>query len=214
MPDVSEKEFTLVVLEIILNIRRLGALQVQDIKIKKQEEWTTANNLSSGQISLFIGLSILASKIEDDTLVLIDEPETSLHPAWQRKYHELLMQISQHHQNCYFFIATHSPIIISEVDPQKHAIFNLSPENLLPSAHVHSEAPRSIEEVYASYFDILTPNSFLVKTVIIKAVQAYESRDDRKFRELKSELTSMLSEMDQDLRTLAQEVIKKEIKRG
>ncbi|MBY8186655.1 ATP-binding protein [Vibrio fluvialis] len=36
---------------------------------------------------LFLGI---ISSIDDDALILIDEPEISLHPSWQQKFVEIL----------------------------------------------------------------------------------------------------------------------------
>lgn len=47
----------------------------------------------------------------NEALVLIDEPETSLHPKWQKKYVQFLMDVFMG-LNIQFVIATHSPYIL------------------------------------------------------------------------------------------------------
>ena len=47
----------------------------------------------------------------DGALVLIDEPETSLHPKWQRKYVQFLTDVFDG-LDIQFIIATHSPYIL------------------------------------------------------------------------------------------------------
>ena len=49
---------------------------------------------------------------EDNSLVLIDEPEISLHIAWQEDYLELLMKICEMN-HLQAVVATHSPNIIN-----------------------------------------------------------------------------------------------------
>jgi predicted ATP-binding protein involved in virulence len=70
--------------------------------------------LSSGEqqeIILFFDLIFL---IKQEALVLIDEPETSLHIVWQRQFVNDLIKIRQASKNLSFIIATHSPQIIAK----------------------------------------------------------------------------------------------------
>ncbi|MBF0497509.1 MAG: ATP-binding protein [Deltaproteobacteria bacterium] len=55
----------------------------------------------------------LLFEVETDSLVMIDEPETSLHLAWQQKFLDDLIEITRLVGfDC--LIATHSPDIISD----------------------------------------------------------------------------------------------------
>jgi predicted ATP-binding protein involved in virulence len=69
------------------------------------------DRLSSGEQHELVLLYDLLFKVQEDTLVLIDEPEISLHIGWQRKFLSDLSQISQL-TSLRFIIATHSPQII------------------------------------------------------------------------------------------------------
>ncbi|WP_338847087.1 AAA family ATPase [Massilia sp. W12] len=51
-----------------------------------------------------------------EAVVLIDEIELHLHPAWQRK---VLRQLHQTFPHCQFIVSTHSPLVISELPPQQ-----------------------------------------------------------------------------------------------
>lgn len=46
--------------------------------------------LSSGELSVLLSILKINSEIEENSVVLIDEPEVSLHPAWQKKSFLLL----------------------------------------------------------------------------------------------------------------------------
>lgn len=71
---------------------------------------------SSGEQCILLSTLSIASAIKNNALILIDEPEISLHPEWQETYIELLMQIFNNHNGCHFIIATHSPQIISRLN--------------------------------------------------------------------------------------------------
>jgi predicted ATPase len=70
-------------------------------------------NLSSGQWNWLCTLGGLAAEVSDDSLVLIDEPENSLHPAWQRDYVPTLLRILEKFRGCHVLLATHSPLVAS-----------------------------------------------------------------------------------------------------
>jgi predicted ATP-binding protein involved in virulence len=71
--------------------------------------------LSSGEQNEVILLYELLFKAEPNSLVLIDEPETSMHVAWQYEFIHDLEKIAAI-KPFSFFIATHSPDIINDKD--------------------------------------------------------------------------------------------------
>ena len=50
---------------------------------------------------------------ENDTLIIIDEPELSLHVAWQVEFLKDYMTITENKNN-HLLIATHSPQLIND----------------------------------------------------------------------------------------------------
>ena len=61
-----------------------------------------------------------------DSIVLIDEPELSLHPSWQNKLIKIYQNIAQNYNN-QIIIATHSPNIIASTP--NDSLFVLNKEN-------------------------------------------------------------------------------------
>lgn len=70
-------------------------------------------SLSSGEQHEMVLLSELLFKVPYGTLVLIDEPELSLHVKWQREFLPELISIA-HQVGFVAIIATHSPFIVGE----------------------------------------------------------------------------------------------------
>ncbi|MFB2516022.1 AAA family ATPase [Lysinibacillus sp. OTC-L20] len=78
------------------------------------EDMFPLSTLSSGELSLLIRFLDLYESVQDGSLVLIDEPETHLHPKWIRDYVSKIFEIIGDKQ-CHIIIATHSPLIVSDV---------------------------------------------------------------------------------------------------
>lgn len=74
----------------------------------------TFKSLSSGHKIVLLTITRLVEKVEEKTLVLIDEPEAHLHPpllsAMTRAISELMVR-----RNGVAIVATHSPVILQEV---------------------------------------------------------------------------------------------------
>ncbi|EKZ9001013.1 AAA family ATPase [Vibrio fluvialis] len=74
----------------------------------------TFNRMSSGHAIVLLTISKLVEKVEEKTLVLLDEPEAHLHPpllsAFVRALSDLLYD-----RNGVAIVATHSPVILQEV---------------------------------------------------------------------------------------------------
>lgn len=86
----------------------------KDLWFDKENDRIPLSMLSSGELSMFLRVFDLYDYVEDNSLVLIDEPETHLHPKWIKGYIELLNKLLGN-KRCHVIIATHSPLIVSDV---------------------------------------------------------------------------------------------------
>lgn len=81
---------------------------------------------SSGEFNILrIFLSIIAH-VENESVVIIDEPEVSLHPNWQISFLSLLDIALAEFSGCHSLIATHSHFILSNLDGANSSILALS----------------------------------------------------------------------------------------
>lgn len=73
-----------------------------------------SRKMSSGHAVVFLTITHLVAKVQEKTLILLDEPESHLHPpllsAFIRALSDLLFD-----QNGIAIIATHSPVVLQEV---------------------------------------------------------------------------------------------------
>lgn len=86
----------------------------EDLKKLTEEALSLFSRLSSGHAIVLLTLTKLIETVEEKTLVLIDEPESHLHPpllsAFIRALSDLLIS-----RNGVAIIATHSPVVLQEV---------------------------------------------------------------------------------------------------
>ena len=98
------------------NFAEIGLEQLTETKGSKREEaaYSLISRMSSGHALVLLSITRLVETVEEKTLVLIDEPESHLHPpllsAFIRALSELLFD-----RNGVAIIATHSPVVLQEV---------------------------------------------------------------------------------------------------
>ncbi len=104
-------------------------------------------HLSHGERKQFLDFVFVyenLKSINDDTLILLDEPDMGIHPEWNRKYiNELLKLLSNFlEKNFHIIITSHSPFILSDL-PKENIIFLKDGEQLYPDidtfgANIHT----------------------------------------------------------------------------
>ncbi len=119
---------------------------------------------SSGEQCLFLLFLGIISSIEDNSLICIDEPEISLHPQWQERFVDILKDSFSGYQGCHFLIATHSPLIVSDISDSNCRVYDMVNRKLI-DALPHKE--RSADYQLATLFN--NPgnnNEYLISEVI------------------------------------------------
>ncbi len=103
--------------------------------VDKNGETFNLEQLSDGEKNLIALIGDIARRLSianpfskepllGDGIILIDEVDLHLHPAWQRL---IIPRLTKLFPNCQFFITTHSPLVISHVNPDN--IFLLQNED-------------------------------------------------------------------------------------
>ncbi len=110
----------------------------------------------SGEIAYVTTFAFIAAQITPRAIIAIDEPETSLHPTWQKGYVSMLLDLFSLFEPR-IFISTHSPIIISGAQTTEHAVTVL--EAAPSSIRLFQHQRLSLEEMYDRLFHIITPKN-------------------------------------------------------
>lgn len=131
--------------DIIRSALLLGLIVPNEVQVQRVREsrWISNHHLSSGQQTLLTTALILDAFTTDNCLICIDEPENSLHPAWQLDFMRFVDQLCRWSKGCHFLIATHSPQIISGLNSDNGCIVTLK----------HNNHRVSLREKYLSTFN-------------------------------------------------------------
>ncbi|EGC7113260.1 AAA family ATPase [Salmonella enterica] len=97
-------------------IRKLRLADEIRLIVNKDGKATAFADLSSGERSVFGTVARLFEFVGDKNLIVIDEPEVSLHPSWQIRYIPTLMKALNHLKSVHVVIATHSHFMVSDVE--------------------------------------------------------------------------------------------------
>jgi predicted ATP-binding protein involved in virulence len=103
-------------------------------------EKVTIDQLSDGEKQLYARVIALMMLEPRNSIILIDEPEIALHPAWQQKIMQIYSHIGENNQ---FIVATHSAQVISSV-PYKNLILLHKKNGQIQPVHL-SEPPSGID---------------------------------------------------------------------
>lgn len=106
-------------------LQRLDLLSYPEIVLQKQGRYFSAEDSSSGEYHMISTIISLLACISEDCLILIDEPEISLHPNWQMKYIGFLNRVFKKYTSSHFIICSHSHFLVSDLTPENSSIISL-----------------------------------------------------------------------------------------
>lgn len=176
-------------------LRRAGFLRIKGIEVTQSNGLVSdLKRASSGQLSMIVSLLSLASVITNASLVLIDEPELSLHPEWQSEYVDLLVKTFSRFQGCHFILATHSPMVISELP--EHAKVIALDRSEIPTTE--ETAGQSADFLLAELFGSPSPGNLYVRQRIVDALRLAGSGEanSQAFKDVLSDLQQLADELD------------------
>ncbi|EQB0888224.1 AAA family ATPase [Raoultella ornithinolytica] len=121
-PDVYFDE---VFYQKLLFLSRVQFVISNVIELRKGEQNISLGDLSSGESNVMITLFNINREIENNSLILIDEPEISLHPKWQETIIPALKDCFSLFSGCHFIIATHSPQVVASIPKENSSLIIL-----------------------------------------------------------------------------------------
>ena len=191
-------------LEYIYKLKQCDLINSTNVIFHKQGINITSDDMSSGEFAMLSTvLSISAAADDPHTLVLLDEPELSLHPNWQMTLIDNLDRALMN-QVCHIVIATHSHMVVSDLPMKRSAVTQLEKDdegNLKGTNISESTYGWSAEEVLLKVFKTATDRNRYFGERIGKLLEMMGnntiSRENVK-EELKElqEISAHLSEVD------------------
>jgi predicted ATPase len=92
---------------------------IYDVRVRvglgKARNALTFRELSEGEQQLLLVLGLMRFTREDESLFLLDEPDTHLNPLWSMRYREFLETIGGLGDNSQVLMATHDPLVVSSM---------------------------------------------------------------------------------------------------
>lgn len=135
-------------------LRRNKILKAVNLRLVKENEFFDLAAASSGELTLLSIYAFLAPRMTERIVILIDEPENSLHPRWQSEYCKRLFDLFYLYKPK-LFIASHSPIIVSGAEANKIPAKII----VLPHREVARNTTLSIDGLLMEAFGVLAPAS-------------------------------------------------------
>lgn len=174
-------------------LRKLNLITYEKIFVYKKSRNNSSGleielrSMSSGEIQILTSLLSLASVVKENSLVLIDEPEISLHPNWQMQYIDLLNKIFKPLSSCHFIIATHSHLLASDTAVDSSAILSLTRDTKLElsSELLDSTYGYSAENILYNVFGVATVRNIYFEGDINRILHLVTSKS-KKVSEIKS----------------------------
>lgn len=145
-------------------------VSVKDDGKKNEHNFHKMNVRSEGFkqfISLILSLSIETRETNaKNKLILIDEPESHLHPSGIRDLREELLEIGKDN---YLFVSTHSPFLVDRLHKERNIVIKKSNDALTEKKHIENHEDLRSDEVLDIAFglnvykDLLAPHRILVE---------------------------------------------------
>ena len=181
------------------------------MEVEKNGKRLIVNQLSGGELILIAMIGDLARRMAianpDSTkpllgsgIVLIDEIDLHLHPRWQRIIVHKLLAIFP---NCQFIISTHSPHVITHVQPESLFLLEQTDSGIVV---------RKPNESYGKNVDRVLEDLMGLETTRPDEVDSdlhsiFETIDAGKLEEARSQITDLMQKIGADPELVKAEVL-------
>jgi len=172
------------------------------MEVEKNDQRLTVNQLSDGEKCLMAMIGDLARRmsianplrtnpLEGEGIVLIDEIDLHLHPMWQRMVIPKLVEVFP---NCQFLISTHSPHVVTHVQPKNLFLLSMTTGGLVALRPSESYG-MTVERILEDLMGLETTRPDDVKNAIRKI---YEQIDSGELTEAKDSIGKLVKRIGQD----------------
>jgi predicted ATP-dependent endonuclease of OLD family len=100
---------------------------IQEVRVKVRKKnvdgHITFRELSEGEQQLLTVLGLMLFTKEQESLILLDEPDTHLNPLWKWQYMELLEKVVEKDESSQVIMTTHDPLVIGGLSREEIRIF-------------------------------------------------------------------------------------------
>lgn len=158
------------------------------------------SGLSSGEKQLFLRALSLKFLEVNNSIILIDEPEISLHPEWQQKIIKVYENIGENNQ---LIIATHSPHIVGDIKAEQLRIMKKDENgvSIVDSEKVNETYGHTIENILRTTMQLENIRNDDISSRLKKVLDLLEKDlfDTDEYKENFNYLRKYLGDLDKDI---------------
>ncbi|WP_276508242.1 AAA family ATPase [Yersinia kristensenii] len=162
--------------KILRKCKLVSSIKISLIRIN---DYIPTSQVSSGEASYLSTLAFILSNLDERDIIVVDEPENSLHPRWQKKYTSNIFDILEY-LNAKLVLATHSPMIVIGAVEESNSL-NLMKAKNNEITYVNSNET-NIDEVMVDVFGVLTSRSrffsYKINEILTNFNEKYLSFED------------------------------------
>lgn len=142
---------------------------LHDVKIRVGKRFVDGelamSELSEGEKQLLTVLGLLKFTKDDESLILLDEPDTHLNPLWKWKYLDYLDKVVKRHSTTQIIFCSHDPLVIGNLKKNQVQIFKKDSEGKTEAFNPFI-SPREM-----SVSKILTSELFGIPSIMSKKLE-------------------------------------------
>ncbi len=172
------------------------------MEVEKKGKRLTVNQLSDGEKCLMAMVGDLARRmaianplrpnpLEGEGIILIDEIDLHLHPKWQRMIVPKLLEVFPNSQ---FLISTHSPHVITHVQPESLFLLKQTNEGIVAEQPSESYG-KNVDRILEDLMGLDTTRPDIIST---RLHDIYTAIDQAHFDEAQRSIAEMKSEIGED----------------
>ena len=159
------------------------------------------NDLSSGEKQLFLRTLSIKMLEPKNSIILIDEPELSLHPKWQQRIIEVYKKIGENNQ---IIIATHSPHILGSVSSENIFILYRDENGKIEAKtgdELYSSYGQPVDRVLKDIMGLESVRTPKIEKDLeeLRKLVDEDKYETKEFKEKYNDLLEILGNTDEDL---------------
>lgn len=193
---------------LLLSIK-YGIVNKGKIKLKKNED-ILFSDMSHGEKQVLSTFLKISENIENNSLILIDEPELGLHPIWQQQYITKLKSLFNMYSGIHIIIATHSHFFVADLEESTSSLFKI--DNLKERSQLKEITFNtfgwSAESILLDVFGMRTTRNIYFQELVSKMIYLIENQSTNisEIKELYNRLSSHVLNENDPLNEILKEV--------
>ncbi len=156
------------------------------------------DDLSEGEKQLLLVMGVLRFAEDDESLFLLDEPDTHLNPRWSLSYIDMIEKELGHAPKSYIIMATHNPLVLTDLKASQVRILRRAKGTKSVSASPPTYDPKEMGVdglLTSELFDLNAPIGTEVQEMIYRRAVLLGKGDQRTGEETR-EMQNITQKLD------------------